>query len=461
MLDAWALVSSGPCMQGGSGGRHAEEASAQLRRAVQEGDLAGMRAALAAGAQVNRAGEHLLALAVNSGQAEAVQARHSVQGWQAGLALGHWVRLSMQGGAQAASQIAPLGKHAALHACCCLQVLLEHGASLESRDTRLWTPLLHAVNRPDRKEEFVRPLLAAGADPSRQDKRGYSPLHYAASAGEVEIVKALAAAGADMGARTVKEEYTPLTLAVKAGSLGCVEALLGSGALVSGDALQAAAKRGCGEVLRLVLAAGGAGIIPQDGPVTRPDGSLPSWGQLALQAAASSGKTAAIEILLGAGAAVDGYVLVAAAGNARAEPLRLLLQAPGACEAARGCAGRLLAAAAHESAAAGNFALLLSSGLDVNRPDSDGRAALHHAAADASLPTLRALVAAGADANALDEERHTALHLAVESFWWNSSKKEEAVKLLLRAGTDVGALDGGENSVSSALESCPGFWMHI
>ena len=70
-------------LQGGSGGGHAEEASAQLRRAVREGDLAGVRAALAAGAQVNRAGEHLLALAVNSGQAEAMQARRSGQGWHA------------------------------------------------------------------------------------------------------------------------------------------------------------------------------------------------------------------------------------------------------------------------------------------------------------------------------------------------------------------------------------------
>lgn len=102
-----------------------------------------------------------------------------------------------------------------------LQVLLEHGANLESRDTCLWTPLLHAVNRKDRKEEFVRPLLVAGADPSRQDKRGYGPLHYAAKAGEVEIVKALAAAGADLEARTVKQEYTPLELAVKAGNLAC------------------------------------------------------------------------------------------------------------------------------------------------------------------------------------------------------------------------------------------------
>jgi ankyrin repeat protein len=54
--------------------------------------------------------------------------------------------------------------------------------------------LIHATI--DAKDDFVRRLVEAGADPNKQDKLGNSALHYAAQNFAVTAAKTLIAAGA-------------------------------------------------------------------------------------------------------------------------------------------------------------------------------------------------------------------------------------------------------------------------
>jgi ankyrin repeat protein len=67
------------------------------------------------------------------------------------------------------------------------EALLDHGATLESRDAKQQTPLRRAVNC--RQVPIVRLLVRHGADPHAVDRRGVTPLDVARSA---EMKRALA-----------------------------------------------------------------------------------------------------------------------------------------------------------------------------------------------------------------------------------------------------------------------------
>ena len=64
---------------------------------------------------------------------------------------------------------------------------------------------------------------------SRKDSEGFTPLHVAASSGQLEAVELLLESGADVNARGLRGE-TPLLLAAGAGQAQIVEALLKAGA---------------------------------------------------------------------------------------------------------------------------------------------------------------------------------------------------------------------------------------
>jgi truncated hemoglobin YjbI len=71
------------------------------------------------------------------------------------------------------------------------QALLDHGATIDARDTKRETPLRRAVNC--RQIEIVRLLVRHGADPHAADRRGVTPLEVARTA---EMKQALASAKA-------------------------------------------------------------------------------------------------------------------------------------------------------------------------------------------------------------------------------------------------------------------------
>jgi uncharacterized protein len=84
-----------------------------------------------------------------------------------------------------------------------MALLMVHGAEVDARDNRCRTPLIWAVagiaHRMREAEQEVRFLTGRGADPNAFDAEGRSALSYAAGASEAGAVEALLQAGASVG----------------------------------------------------------------------------------------------------------------------------------------------------------------------------------------------------------------------------------------------------------------------
>lgn len=183
---------------------------------------------------------------------------------------------------------------------------------------------------------------------------------------DLEIMNALWEAGADANAPTVpmrmkNANRLVFTLDREDEETGSIDT-----ATISGrEALQAAAEGGNMEVMNVILKAG----ADVNGPACQ------NYGRTALQAAAGRGNLEAVNFLLRAGADVN---------TAPAE-----------------CTGRTALRAAAEQGNLEVVGALLKAGADVNTPrgDSNGRAALQAAAEKGHLGVVNVLLAAGADAN--------------------------------------------------------------
>ncbi len=87
------------------------------------------------------------------------------------------------------------------------------------------TPLMIAIYL--KKNTIANKLLLKGANPNNP---GYwSPLHYAASVGNLEMIKKLLAKGAEVNARTLRG-ITPLYMAARDADIETVKLLLSAGA---------------------------------------------------------------------------------------------------------------------------------------------------------------------------------------------------------------------------------------
>ena len=86
----------------------------------------------------------------------------------------------------------------------------------------------------------------------------YGPMHYAAAAGNLELVKALLARGAEVDITTVKNKKTPLLMAIFYGNVAVVNELVNNGANIraidiwNAGALHYAARSGQLEVFKRV-----------------------------------------------------------------------------------------------------------------------------------------------------------------------------------------------------------------
>ena len=274
------------------------------------------------------------------------------------------------------------------------------GGDVNIKDRRGATPLMYAaaVGSP----EAVKLLLAAGADAKVKNAFDVTPLIWAAA--NFEKVRLLVEAGADVNARS-KQGMTPLMVAAStAGSIDIVRFLIAHGATLKG----------------VVTAAEPAAAAPGD------------KGGMA-QARMSSG-TGEVTPLLAAATAND------------LEMARLFIEKGVDVNAANGRGDTPLLYAA----GAGNLAvvkLLLAKGADVNAATNGsiqvrkGPIALNHltplmyAAPYGPAELVKTLIDAGAKVNAQDARGMTPLMLAVSS----ETQNADVARLLVAHGCDLKA----------------------
>jgi hypothetical protein len=92
------------------------------------------------------------------------------------------------------------------------------------------TPLMLALGKG--KPAMAIALVQGGANPNTHDNNYIYPLHKAAEAGEMDLVRALVDRGADVNVRTRDTEDTPLNLAIQKGRRGVAEYLVSKGARI-------------------------------------------------------------------------------------------------------------------------------------------------------------------------------------------------------------------------------------
>ena len=287
--------------------------------------------------------------------------------------------------------------------------------------------------------EFIRALIAAGADVNSVAKDvdfnpnsrrfsgtggitityfGETPLYLAAEEGHTEIAKILIAAGADVNAKRVRDGVV-LDGIIRRGYAEDTHILY------SYAPLDGAAEEGHAEVVKALIVAGT--------DVNATDGR-----RMALHVAASGGHAEVVRILIAAGADVnarDGIALDAAARFGHAEVVRILIAAGANVHAAHGFFGGTGLHVAAEEGHAEVAKILIAAGEDVNAKDDFGMTALHAAAEEGQSEVAKILIAAGADVNAVDNGDNTTLN------WAAGKGQSEVAKILIAAGADVNAVD--------------------
>lgn len=158
-------------------------------------------------------------------------------------------------------------------------------------------------------------LLMLGADPSARGRQPHSvtPLHLAARAGHVDLIRLLLKAGAEPHVEAKHADasgWVPLHMAAAGGHFRAVRVLLDGGAelrrrnSMGQSALHIAAEHGH---VGAVVALAGTPDVGLDEPDN--DGCTP------LMAAARSGHAQVVEALVAAGAAVEAQVGMCAGGG--------------------------------------------------------------------------------------------------------------------------------------------------
>jgi cytohesin len=146
----------------------------------------------------------------------------------------------------AAAHVGNLGK---------VQNLIENGADVNGKNSRLCTPL-HVAAASGHKE-VAELLIAKGADANASSRIGFRPLHSAAQGGYKDIVELLIAKGAHVNDRE-NNDQTPLHLACLRTETDVVELLIAKGADIDAKnskgqtALSLAKELGHEEVVRLL-----------------------------------------------------------------------------------------------------------------------------------------------------------------------------------------------------------------
>ncbi|MDE0200553.1 MAG: ankyrin repeat domain-containing protein [Caldilineaceae bacterium] len=338
-----------------------------------------------------------------------------------------------------------------------VQILVDAGADIEAEGFMDQTPLSLAAE--EGASEIMQILLGQGADNGTQegeDKQapaiGSEALFTAIEKGDVETVRLLVEAGADVNAAEGFGGNTPLHEAVEEGNAEIVQILVDAGADIEAEGfmdqtpLSLAAEEGASEIMQILLGQGA-----DNGTQEGEDKQAPAIGSEALFTAIEKGDVEMVRILVEAGAdinAADGFggntPLHEAVEQGDAEIVRILVAA-GADVHAEGYFDRTPLTLAAEEGATEILQILLGTGPDadtsvggedkeaVSTP-SVGSEALYTAIEKGDVEMVRLLVEAGADINAAEGfGGNTPLHEAVKK------GDLEIVKILVAAGADVEA----------------------
>ncbi|EQL03178.1 pfs, ankyrin repeats & 6-phosphofructo-2-kinase [Ophiocordyceps sinensis CO18] len=295
------------------------------------------------------------------------------------------------------------GRTAASHCAetglgCALERLIQRGAFLDQADRKGRTPLHWAAQAGH--VSIVQMLMASGqVDSDRQDSQGTTPLWDALYQGHLSVVEELLAAGIDIESRQ-KDGQTPLTWAAQKGHLEMMKKLLDHGADVhqKGDrertAIHWASAGGHTPCLQLLLEHGSS-MYESDRNYYTP-----------ITLAAENGHEGCIDALILHGADINWGLdessrrpLQVAAGRGHCHVLRKLIQ----------------------------------SGADVNWHTTSGYGALIEASSHSRLDAVKVLLDNGARINDTDNGKRTSLHWAIEKSTWHSG----VVELLLERGIEV------------------------
>jgi ankyrin repeat protein len=203
------------------------------------------------------------------------------------------VDVNIMNGAQPGAPLHFAAYKGCIEAC---RILVEAGASIDSRAARQATPLHMAAEHGH--TEVCRMLMEAGAAVDARTDKQLTPLHLAAQAGHTEVCSMLVDAGAVIEAKD-SNEFTPLHLAAAMGRVGVYHLLVEAGAAVEATSgklstpLHLAARNGHSDVCRRLMEAGAAVDARTD------------TQQTPLHLAAEHGRTEVCRVLMKAGAAVD------------------------------------------------------------------------------------------------------------------------------------------------------------
>src|SRR5690349_4479256 len=141
----------------------------------------------------------------------------------------------------------------------------------------------------------VRAALTGGEDVNAAQGDGMTALHWAARRGDLDVVKMLLAAGANVRAKTRLGDYTPLLLASETGHAAVIDALAAAGA----DPKAATASG----VTPLMLAAASGQVDAVTALVARGadvDATEPTRGETAIMFAAANRRVDAVRALVAA-----------------------------------------------------------------------------------------------------------------------------------------------------------------